>query len=58
MINERDLDHRLDGWRTGLEGMQNGMSIGFNERNKAMKSMMDDLKRTWETFKGIFGVTA
>ena len=66
MFDERDLDHRLDGWRSGLEGKQSGMSIGCKKHDKAardaavreaVKDLKSNLKSVWEFFDFTIYVT-
>ncbi len=62
MFDERDLDHRLDGWRTGLEGKQNGMSIGSKKhdtaaRDAAVREAVEDLKTNLKAVWGFFDFT-
>ena len=40
MFDERDLDHRMYGWKTPIEASESGMRIGFAERNKAIREVV------------------
>ncbi len=35
MFDERDLDHRMYGWKTPIEASESGMRTGFAKRKKA-----------------------
>lgn len=38
MFDERDLDHRMYGWKTPIEALESGRRIGFAERIKTVRA--------------------